>query len=144
MLTITKEIANIKWNTKDSKRPKRDWRSGTTPSVTVQLSNAPLPRPAASEHLRKIKENGMSIKIILSKPPTCRLSSHLNLAAFPRFPTSVLGHLVLILVPWDLPLGFHRFVVLSLNLEVPYAKLIWSVSLYEALPLHSYLGLHGI
>ena len=28
-------------------------------------------------------------------------------------------------------------------LEVPYAKLIWSVFLYEALPLHGYLGLHG-
>ena len=46
------------------------------------------------------------------------------------------------------PLGLAPWVSLVLRsfikyLEVLYAKLIWLVSLYEVLPLHGYLGLHG-
>ena len=100
-----------------------------TSSVTVQLSNAPPLRPIASDHLKRKKNRkiGMSIKIILNKPSTCKLSSHPNLTGSYELSigsrTSGFGLSSLGFAPWDLLLGaslvLHPFICYLRVLRVP-------------------------
>ena len=117
------------------KRKKRD-KTDASENVFLcghpRISNMPSLDPAS--HNWKGKWIGMSIKVILSKPSTCRLSSYIRRNRFPRFLicSRMFGSsLVLLRLFWAPSLNFKPWEFLMSSCE-------WLVTLCEVLP-HAWL-----